>query len=355
MEIAQKYDDGMLVKTADELEAADDRDDSMPLMFYDGHTKQRTVGFALKPKGIDSYNKGKIKRDVFFDKDELTPQEIDSLRQAPYSSKKDLSIGFLDNTEYKKDVWNGVSIDGYSRDIKLDHLAWVELGRCSSTDGCGLTRSDEMRYDAFPPEKEKGKEKPKDKPKDKNANDCVAKKTKTFIAEGMDAAKAKAAAQKFCSEKSKGKKDSAELHEDKETVFLEKEQGDIIETLPEQDTAEASIMKEGIGTAKNDKSDLILEKLDSLGKSFQQFVSQYVPKTDEQDNPCDCEEDRKDGKPVVEEERTDEKIKEEVERYDSLKLEFDELKQRFDILSNPKREFNMKDLEAYEKKTKGEE
>ena len=303
-EMAQQYPDGTIVKTADELQKMDERSkEDIPLtMFFDGHTKDRLVGFAKPPKGLPSFANGKVKRDIYFDKEILTEQELESVRNIPMSDKKDLSIGFLDKTDYRKENWNGVSVDGFSTAMKLDHLSWEKNGRCNTEEGCGLTRSDseQIRHDAFPV-KEKEKES-KDKP-----DDCVSKKTKLFISEGMDAGKASAAAKKYCSEKNKKSKDE---NKDKPKI-----KGDTVTDEQEK--------------VRIDKSDEILAGISELTTSISSLVTQLQPKTDadRKDSDCECdEEERKDEKSESDKAPNEEILK----RMDALEKENTDLKERFD-------------------------
>ena len=201
-EMAQQYPDGKIVKTADELQKMDKRSkDTLPVtMFYDGHPKERLVGFANPPKGIPSFANGKVKRDLYFDKEILSEKELEIVRNIPMSGKKDLSIGFGDITDYRKENWNGLPVDGFSTDMVLDHISWEKQGRCNTEEGCGLTRSDNeiIRHDAFPTD-----EKAKGSAEKDYDDDCVSQKTKLFKNEGMSPEKAALAAKKYCKEKNK--------------------------------------------------------------------------------------------------------------------------------------------------------
>ena len=93
-EIAQKYDDGLIVKTKEELEKADIKalKETPIIKYYDEHSKgkedERIVGFALPPIGRPSFEKGKIKRDIYYDKEVITQQELQDLRKDHQASKK---------------------------------------------------------------------------------------------------------------------------------------------------------------------------------------------------------------------------------------------------------------------------
>ena len=339
-EMAQKYKDGIIVKTADELEKADKRlQDKMPVtLMFDGHEDKRLVGFADIPKGIPSFKNGKIKRDIYFDKEVLTEEEIHGLRIAPLSDKKDLSMKFTDKTEYRKDTWKGIPVDGYSGEMDIQTLAWVEHGRCSTQDGCGLTRSDETitRYDSLTGLNESDKNQKtgmQDEMVETEDPKCVAHKTNIFIKEGMDKEKAKKAAIRYCA-----RKDNVD-RTDKEKIFMSEAQ--------EEQT-------EGTEDIREDKDDLILEKLDSLNESISSLVTQLQPKADS---------DRADSEECDEQERKDEKSesdteksfgKEITERLDALKKENAELKERIDNLPIPKvrRSLSMEDLEKHEQENK---
>lgn len=309
----QPYPDGKIVKTAEELSNADKKaQQKLPvMMFYDGHSKTRLVGFALPPKGIASFQNGKIKRDIFLDKEVLTEDELKGLRFAPLYSKKDVSIGFTDQTDYSMKNWNGLTVDGFSKNMEIDHLSWEERGRCSTEDGCGLTRTDTfiMRHDSI---MELNRE---DADYDQ---ECVSRKIKIFMNEGYESDKAKAAAINYCREKNK-KHDSITDQTDKEKVFLETKTEQPIETKPED--------------AREDKSDLILEKLNSLEELFtQQFKTDSIRQDSEKD--CECEDkERKDKESESESESIGEKI---LQRLDKLEKLNDELKTRIDTLPLPK-------------------
>ncbi len=323
-EMAQQYPDGNIVKTAQALKQMDDKSkEDIPLtMFFDGHNKERLVGFAKPPKGIPSFTNGKVKRDLYFDKEILTEQEIESVRNLPMSDKKDLSIGFLDQTEYRKEQWNGLSVDGFSNNMTLDHISWENQGRCSTEEGCGLTRSDNeiIRHDAFP-------KKEKDKPSKEKPNDCVGKKTKLFISEGMDAKKASAAAKKYCQEKDKKPKNKDEKP---------KVKGDTV--TDEQEKVEV----------REDKSEVILESISELTKSISSLVTQLQPKTEEvrkDSDDCECDED-KERKDAV-----SEPDKEILKRLDALEKENTDLKERFDKMPKAvvRKSYTLADIEKINK------
>lgn len=144
------YSDGVFVKTADELVKADELSKDDVLFLYDGHDTKRVIGFALSPKDGHSFDKGQkaVIRDIFFDKESLTPEEMDILRRPEklFASGSDLSIGYrcFDDTSVNR--WLDQQVDGYSRDIVFDHLVWVKggTGRCSYEEGCGLLRGDSL-------------------------------------------------------------------------------------------------------------------------------------------------------------------------------------------------------------------
>ena len=144
------YSDGRLVKTAEELVKADQLSKEDPLFLYDGHDTKRIIGFALAPKDGHSFDKGQkaVIRDIFFDKESLTSEEIALLRHPDklFTNGSDLSVGYrcIDDTSVNK--WLDQRVDGYSRDIVFDHLVWVKggKGRCSYEEGCGLLRGDSL-------------------------------------------------------------------------------------------------------------------------------------------------------------------------------------------------------------------
>ena len=59
----------------------------------------------------------------------------DSEAKAWLEAHTDVSIGFWYNTDTDTDT---PSVDGYQRDLLVDHVAIVGEGRCSREDGCGL-------------------------------------------------------------------------------------------------------------------------------------------------------------------------------------------------------------------------
>ena len=306
-EMAQLYPDGTIVKTADELQKMDNRSkDTLPLtMFYDGHSKERLVGFAKPPKGIASFTNGKVKRDIYFDKEILTEEELSTVRNIPMSDKKDLSIGFVDKTEYRDEKWNGIDVNGYSTAMNLDHISWEKEGRCNTEEGCGLTRSDNevVRHDNF---------ELKDDAADMD-DDCISQKTKLFKNEGMSPEKAAKAAKKYCQEKNK-KPNSEKNKKDKP-----KPKGD---TVTDDQEKEQEV--------REDKSDEILAGISDLTKSIDSLVTHLQPKTDEdrKDSDCECdEEERKDEKSESEDKAPNEEI---LKRIDALEKENTDLKERFD-------------------------
>jgi hypothetical protein len=338
-EMAQQYKDGMIVKTAEELEKADKRSqEAMPVtLMFDGHEDTRLVGFADIPKGIPSFRNGKIKRDIYYDKEVLTEEEIAGLRRAPLSEKKDLSIKFGDKTEYKEDVWNGIKVDGYSRDMDIQTLAWVEHGRCSTEDGCGLTRSDETitRYDSLKGLQESDKNQKtgmQDEVVEKEDPKCVSHKIKIFIKEGMDKEKARKAAIRYCA-----RKDNVD-RTDKEKPFMSTE-----EQTKTEETEET----------REDK-DPILERLDALEASVSSLVTQLEPKADSDradSEDCECDEERKDEESEPKEESYGKEIH---ERLDAIQKEQSAQKERIDNLPIPKirRSLSIEDLNKHEQEDK---
>ena len=358
-EIAQKYSDGVIVKTADEIQKMDeyDKEHNYIQLLFDSHSKghpsERVVGFVLPPKAIPSYQHGKLKRSFFFEKEVLTQDEIAGLRNITSSDKKDVSIGFDDKTKYVKDdpvlsLWNGQKVDGYSEEMKIDHWAWVPLGRCSTLEGCGLVRSDEStdghrtgtrRVDAVNVIKEEytviqGQEK-----EDKDYSDsCVSRKVSIFKNEHpeWEHDKVVAAAINYCKniKKTDEKDMSNEPREDKEQVFLKEGQKEIIETLEEQEKAEAS--------RKKDKSDLILDKLDSLIDYLRS--DKFPPKEKEEkekEEPEEEKEKEKKKKDCAESESREDKdeITKLQERLDNLEKSKDStLQERIDFLEKENKE-----------------
>lgn len=288
----QKYDDGKIVKTAEELQKADNRAlKEMPIVkFYDQHSKgkedERIVGFALPPIGMPSFNKGKIKRDIFYDKGVITQQELQELRTAPHSSKKDVSIGFIDNTQYQKGLWNGQSVDGYSKDMALDHLAWVEHGRCSTNDGCGLVRSDKQQF----------------------RMDAI-----TIVNDN-----------KGDSNMDNDNKEDCKERTDEEKVFLEEAQKAIILTLEEHAAAEKA-------RYKADSAELS-QKLDSILELLK--VDKFPPKEKEKDPDKEKEKKEKEKDEFPDKEEKEKKKKDSVTE-DSI---IEELKARIDSIEKENKE-----------------
>ncbi len=126
----QEYNGVKLRKTPEAIKAAKFTHVSIPLR--NDHYNYDTIGEASNFRQVGDEWRG----DIYFDKSKLNEIDLGKLRRL---EKKDLSLGY----NYKLHKIKNDKFEGDMTDLLINHLAWVDTGRCSSADGCGLDSAED--------------------------------------------------------------------------------------------------------------------------------------------------------------------------------------------------------------------
>lgn len=130
--IIQDYDGLKVLKPAEELEAAAQFADGLPITR--GHPEAGIVTDRGEVLGF--------MKDPLFENDELTATleiaDKDLAADVKDGKLTGLSIGFFCRLEDTKGVVGDEKYDAVQKDIFMNHVAVVETGRCSIEDGCGF-------------------------------------------------------------------------------------------------------------------------------------------------------------------------------------------------------------------------
>lgn len=132
-EMVQDYGDVKVLKSADELSAA------APFVNYRPVTKDHPVeGIVTKRAEICGHMENcKMSESVLFGDIGITCAALKD--EIQLGMRRDVSIGFHADWDLTPGVLGDVEYGAVQRNILIDHVAVVEHGKCSVSDGCGIT------------------------------------------------------------------------------------------------------------------------------------------------------------------------------------------------------------------------
>lgn len=131
--MVQEYNGVKLNKSPETIANAKFVSKFIPLL--NDHYNNEAIGQATNFKHVGDEWRG----DIYFDKSKLNETDLGKLRRL---ERKELSLGYKYDLKKLEDD----EIFGDMENLRVEHLAWVETGRCSSDDGCGLDSSDETQH-----------------------------------------------------------------------------------------------------------------------------------------------------------------------------------------------------------------
>jgi len=132
-EIVQDYNGKKIYKPSEEIKAMTPFLDGVPIVFPDHPEsemvtdRRQVAGKAIRPRFVD----GAVIADL-----EIYCDELKKLIES--GKLREVSLGFFADVVDECGTFNGDQYQAVQRNIFPDHVAVVEHGRCSISDGCGI-------------------------------------------------------------------------------------------------------------------------------------------------------------------------------------------------------------------------
>jgi hypothetical protein len=136
-EMIKHYEDKRVYAPAEELKAATDRVNFIPIFMerVREHGDLELPNEEILGWASLTYDNGKVKANLFFDPEKMSDDQKDMLATL---EKDNLSPAFLADVIEQKGAFHGQPYDAVQRNFTWKHIAVVSKGRCSSLAGCGL-------------------------------------------------------------------------------------------------------------------------------------------------------------------------------------------------------------------------